>query len=66
MSERVPEPLEMSDTEILDWMNEYSDGSFRAPLGGWFIDSLKNVYGASIREAVRLAAAYDKEANLDF
>ena len=64
MSERVLEPLEMSDTEILDWMNEYcvaahylGGGSKRFEVdNGSFIR-----HGKSLRDAVCNAAARQKE-----
>lgn len=70
MSERVIEPLEMSDTEILDWLEEnyYSLNYYTASQA--IVGGHKLVYGyqdevfeRTVRTAVRKAAALDKESN---
>ena len=71
MSERVPEALEMSDTEILDWMGDNllhlglsgSGADIKFSLHAW--GGIRST-GVSIREAVNKAAARLKEANRDF
>ena len=66
MSERVLEPLEMSDTEILDWLGAYvHTASFAQEL--WRVDTDDtSVYSKSIRDAICRVAALDKEVNRDF
>ena len=68
MSERVPEPLEMSDTEIVDWMSERCDHATLDLVGQWWVSShsAPPISKYTFRDAVCLAAAYDKEANRDF
>jgi len=63
----VPEP--MTDTEILDWLNEWCDGyeytypttTQRAVFTLNCVDM--KVKGASLREAVEIAAVKWKEVN---
>lgn len=69
MVERRPAPLNLSDTEILNWLGEYCDQAVytRATLeyrGGFtlYCDDIKT-NGQTLREAVCLAAAKHKEAN---
>ena len=75
MSERVGEPLEMSDTEIVcfiatncesvEWMG---NSSTHFPYG-WRVrlDGGETVSGTSLEKAVGAAKAlYDKEVNGDF
>ena len=64
MSERVVEPLEMSDTEILDFFDEYC-GSARYDGGDeWIVGIDSTAFsGHGFREAVGKAAAYHKERN---
>ena len=71
MSERVSELLEMTDTEILDWMSEYCDTAQPLKTPGpnrWsvLVDNILWLNGATIREAVRRAASYQKVVNRDF
>jgi hypothetical protein len=64
VTEPRPAPLNMTDKEILDWMNEYCD--FCNPVNGvWRVGSegLPYVAGDSIRDAVNQLAAYFQEAN---
>ncbi len=67
--ERRPAPLDLSDTEILDWLNEYCDQAvYNRPTpryrGGFtlYCDELK-ITGATLRETVCFAAAKWKELN---
>ena len=64
MSERVPEPLEMSDTQILDWMNEYSY-KLSEEAGIWHITYGINdeAKGGSVRDVVCRAARYWETQN---
>lgn len=64
LTERVPEPLDMTDTEILDWMDEYC-ASARWVIDKWKVSSFDcdGVSMSNLRESVCLAAAYHKEAN---
>lgn len=71
-TERRPEPLEMSDTEILDWLSEYCDQAvYNRPTaqvrGGFtlYCDNDKTT-NPTLRGAVCLAAAKWKEANRDY
>jgi hypothetical protein len=63
----VPEP--MTDTEILDWLNEYCDGyEYTYPTKTHNAVFTLNcvdmtVKGASLREAVEMAAVKWKEVN---
>lgn len=68
-TEHRPAPLELSDVEILDWLNEYCDQAvYNRPtseyVGGFtlYCDELK-ASGATLREAVCLAAAKWREIN---
>ena len=71
MSERVPEALEMSDTEILDWMGDNllhlglsgSGADIKFSLHAW--GGIRST-GVSIREAVNKVAPRLKEDNRDF
>ena len=70
MSEKVLEPLEMSDTEMItfiasscksvEWIEGY--------MVGWRVtlDYGKHVCGGTIEEALNKAAAYDKDHNRDY
>ena len=64
VSEKVLEPLEMSDTEILDWMGEwgccleFEKGTWGLSFG---IDQLST--SDSVRDVVRRAATYWAERN---
>lgn len=68
-TEHRPAPLNLTDTEILDWLNEYCDQAvYNRPTpeyrGGFTLycyDVRTN--GRTLREAVCLAAARWKEAN---
>jgi len=68
-TEPRPVPLEMTDTEILDWLNEYCDGYvYTFPTerkASKFTVTFYNesASGKSLREAVCLAAAIWKEMN---
>lgn len=75
MSERVLEPLEMSDTEILDFIVECCKSvEWIGFMGrdthdyGWRVSVLHGkVFTANtLTDAIQKAAAYDKEANRDF
>ena len=62
-TEKVPSPLEMTDKEILDWMDEYCES---AELVGsdWKLEEMGfSVRANLLRDAAKLAAAYHKEAN---
>ena len=64
VTDPCPTPLDMTDTEILDWMNEYCD--FCNPVNGvWRVgsDGLPYVGGRTIRDAVNQLAAYFQEVN---
>lgn len=68
-TEKRPAPLNLSDTEILDWLNEYCDQAvYTRPTaqtrGGFtlYIDDQKTD-APTLREAVRMAAAKWEEAN---
>lgn len=70
-TEHRPVPLNLSDTEILDWMTEYCDQAvYNRPTpaycGGFtlYCDDIKT-QGETLREAVCLAAAKFKEVNRD-
>lgn len=67
--ERRPAPLNMSDTEVLDWMNEYcTQAVYTRPTaqvcGGFTVysDDIK-VTKATLRDAVCAAAAQMAEEN---
>lgn len=68
-TERRPAPLNMSDTEILEWMDEYCDQAvYNKPTaevrGGFTIYSADiKTNQPTLREAVCLAAAKLKEEN---
>ena len=68
-TEPRPAPLVMTDTEILDWLNEWCDGyEYTYPTKTHSAVFTLNcvdmkVSGSSLREAVQLAAAKWKEAN---
>lgn len=68
-TERRPTPLNLSDTEILDWLGEYCDQAvYNRPSpqyrGGFtlYCDEI-STSGATLREAVCLAAAKLDELN---
>jgi hypothetical protein len=68
-TERRPAPLDLSDSEILDWLGEYCDQAiYNRPTlqyGGSFtlyFDEIKT-NGPTLREAVCLAAAKWNEVN---
>jgi hypothetical protein len=68
-TERRPAPLNLSDSEILDWLGEYCDQAiYNRPTlqyGGSFtlyFDEIKT-NGPTLREAVCLAAAKWNEVN---
>lgn len=68
-TEHRPAPLNLTDTEILDWLGEYCDQAvYIRPtleyLGGFtlYCDEIKTG-GPTLREAVCLAAAKLKEIN---
>jgi hypothetical protein len=68
-TEPRPAPLVMTDTEILDWLNEWCDGyvytyptkTHNALFTLYCVDM--KVSGQSLREAVQLAAAKKTEEN---
>ena len=68
---RQPEPLQMTDSEVLDWIAEHCEQVvYCAPsaafVQGWnlFVPELpRAVKGYTLREAVCLAAAKLKQAN---
>lgn len=69
LTEPRPVPLEMTDTEIIDWLNEYCDG-YEYLSASMFETSSHTVHfynetasGESLRDAVCLAAAIWKEMN---
>lgn len=68
-TEHRPAPLDLSDTEILDWLSEYCDQAvYTRPTqqcrGGFtlYCDEIRSS-AATLREAVCLAAAKWKEVN---
>ena len=68
-TEHRPAPLNLTDTEILDWLSEYCDQAmYIRPtaeyLGGFtlYCDEIKAT-GPTLREAVRSAAAKLNEIN---
>ncbi|MDQ3186271.1 MAG: hypothetical protein M3Q16_07435 [Pseudomonadota bacterium] len=68
-TEHRPALLNLTDTEILDWLGEYCDQAvYNRPtpeyLGGFtlYCDEIK-ASGPTLREAVRLAAAKLNEIN---
>ena len=64
VSERVIEPLEMSDTEMLNFFNEYCSSADYDGGNEWRVEIASKAFvGHGFREAVCKAAAYDKEAN---
>ena len=70
MSERVLEPLEMSDTEILDWLGENMESlhywtASQAIRAGYQLhwSGMDAVFSGSVRDVVCKAAAYHKEAS---
>ena len=67
MSERVPEPLEMSDAEKYEFI-ECDCLSVRWLGYGWDVtlDGGKGFYGQSLGEAIGKAAFYCAEVNRDF
>ena len=67
--ERRPAPLNLTDTEILDWLGEYCDQAvYNRPAphrcGGFILycDETRTT-GSTLRETACLAAAKWKEAN---
>lgn len=70
-TERRPAPLDMTDTEILNWENEYVIDSVRMRptahhLGGitLYVSGISPTQGETLREAVCLAAAKFNEINI--
>jgi hypothetical protein len=70
--ETEPLPLNLSDTEILDWMTEYCDQAvYNRPTaqyrGGFtlYCDEIKTT-GETLREAVNKAAAKFAAENADY
>lgn len=68
-TERRPVPLDLTDTEILDWLSEYCDQALytrptRHIRGGFtlYCDDIRTTC-PTLREAVCLAAAKWEEAN---
>jgi len=68
-TEHRPAPLDLSDTEILDWLSEYCDQAvYNRPTsqscGGFILycDEIRSS-ASTLREAVCLAAAKWREAN---
>ena len=68
-TERRPAPLNLSDSEILDWLSEYCDQAvYTRPTqqcrGGFtlYCDEIRSS-AVTLREAVCLAAAKWKEVN---
>lgn len=71
-TEHRPEPLQLTDTEILDWLNEYCDQAvYNRPTaqarGGFtlYCDDDRTT-ASTLRGAVCMAAAKWKEANQDY
>lgn len=71
-TERTPAPLNLTDTEILDWLNEYCDQAvYNRPTpqyrGGFtlYCDNEKT-HNPTLRGAVCLAAAKFKAENEDY
>ena len=68
-TEHRPAPLNLTDTQILDWLGEYCDQAiYRRPSpesrGGFTLYCYDiRTMGATLREAVCLAAAKWKESN---
>ncbi|WP_238529779.1 hypothetical protein [Nitrosospira multiformis] len=68
-TEHCPAPLDLSDSEILDWLSEYCDQAvYNHPTsqscGGFtlYCDEIRSS-ASTLREAVCLAAAKWREAN---
>lgn len=67
--ERVPAPLSLTDTEILDWLSEYCEHAvYNRPTpeysGGFVVYCDQEVTNApTLRKAVCLAAAKFQEEN---
>ena len=70
MSERVVEPLEMSDTEMITFIAAACKSVtwIEGHMIGWRVtlDDDRHICGGSLEEALNNAAAYDKEVNRDF
>lgn len=68
-TERRPVPLDLTDTEILDWLGEYCDQAvYHRPLpqvvGGFTVYAYdQKTTAPTLREAVCMAAAKWQEAN---
>jgi hypothetical protein len=68
-TERRPAPLNLTDTEIVDWLDEYCDQAiYRCPTpeyrGGFTLYCYDiRTSGPTLRDAACLAAAKWKEAN---
>lgn len=69
-TEHRPAPLQLTDTEILDWMGDYCESLvYERPTkednGGYVLDveGITRTHGASLREAVCVAAAKLQEEN---
>lgn len=65
-----PEPLNLTDTEIIQWLDEYADGvtqvrATRTTPRVFIVecDMITTTRGRTLREAVCLAAAKLEEAN---
>lgn len=66
--EKRPAPVEMTDTEILDFADEYADMIQQIPADSIYprrfvidIEGMDTVRAGSLREAVKLAAARMEE-----
>ena len=69
-TEPLPTPLEMSDTEIVEWLDEYADGVFQVAAATETLrvviiecEGISTTRRPTLREAVCLAAAKLKEVN---
>lgn len=62
--EKVPAPLDMSDTEIVEWLSEHCDSAWLIN-GEWHVSpgDCPAVSKPYFRDAVKLAAAYHREIN---
>lgn len=62
-TERRPNPLTMTDTEIIDWIDEYSDKLDFRSIWRLHCFGTQVIEGKTVREVVTLAAAHYAEEN---
>jgi hypothetical protein len=61
-TERVPAPVEMSDTEILDFLSEYLIGLTRPGRFVLDLEGVDTIRAGTLRDVVKLAKAkFDEE-----